>query len=272
MFRKLWSRAVAGRALKPGKAATAKSESTNSANPFRAGSYVLQPNIGAVGYGLLAVPVTTFALGCWQVQRRQWKLDLIEKMEQLTQADPIALPADLRELNDLEYRRVRVRGQFIHEDELYIGPRTDVHKEKSGFLVVTPFKLEDSDMTILVNRGWVARNKINPATRPEGQASGPVELVGIVRKTEKRPPLGAKDSRVGPLFSYRDIGEMAYAVGAAPVFLDAIRESSVKGGPSGGQTRVQLRNEHASYIATWYTLTACTLYLWYVRYGKLLKK
>lgn len=271
MFRRLWSRTLTGRVVRPGK--TAKSESTSSSTgPFNDASYAMKETIGLGGYGLLAVPITTFTLGCWQVKRRKWKLDLIEKMKALTQADPISLPKDLRQLEELEYHSVRVRGQFIHEDELYIGPRVDVHSTKSGYLVVTPFKLENSDLTILVNRGWVARSQTNPATRLEGQQSGPVELVGIVRKTEKRPPLGYGEGRIGPLFAYRNIEEMAYSVDAAPIFLDAVRECTVKGGPIGGQTQIQLRNEHASYIVTWYTLAACTMYLWYTKYGKLLKR
>lgn len=34
-------------------------------------------------------------------------------------------------------------------------------------------------------------------------------------------------------------------------FVSYILESTVEGGPIGGQTRVTLRNEHLSYIITW---------------------
>jgi cytochrome oxidase assembly protein ShyY1 len=34
-------------------------------------------------------------------------------------------------------------------------------------------------------------------------------------------------------------------------FIVCILGTSVPGGPIGGQTNVQLRNEHLSYIATW---------------------
>lgn len=53
---------------------------------------------------------------------------------------------------------------------------------------------------------------------------------------------------------------MAIQVSADPVFLDAVSESTVPGGPIGGQTRVTLRNEHMSYILTWYVqaLPYCT--------------
>lgn len=56
---------------------------------------------------------------------------------------------------------------------------------------------------------------------------------------------------------------MARITGADPYWLDATSESTIKGGPIGGQTRVTLRNEHMSYIVTWFSLSAITSYLWY---------
>ena len=44
---------------------------------------------------------------------------------------------------------------------------------------------------------------------------------------------------------------MADVAGTEPVFLDAKAETTVPGGPVGGQTRVSLRNEHLSYVMTW---------------------
>jgi len=35
--------------------------------------------------------VSTFALGCWQVSRRKWKINLIETLKSRTQAEPISL-------------------------------------------------------------------------------------------------------------------------------------------------------------------------------------
>lgn len=61
----------------------------------------------------------------------------------------------MEQLNNIEYEAVRVRGQFVHDKELYLGPRTLMETEetrrkgglltvapKSGYLVITPFKLE----------------------------------------------------------------------------------------------------------------------------------
>lgn len=50
---------------------------------------------------------------------------------------------------------------------------------------------------------------------------------------------------------YRDIEEMAELANTSYLFIDAVKESTVPGGPIGGQTQINLRNEHLQYIITW---------------------
>lgn len=61
---------------------------------------------------------------------------------------------------------------------------------------------------------------------------------------------------------------MAQVTGADSIFLDATDECDVPGGPIGGQTRVTLRNEHFSYVVTWYSLSAATGFLWVKQFFK----
>jgi surfeit locus 1 family protein len=112
--------------------------------------------VTAFGWALLAIPVATFGLGCWQVQRKSWKENLIRQLEETTKAPPIDLPDNLEDLKDMEYRPVKVRGHFLHDREMLMGPRAMLNKGESmttggliskqetsiGFLVITPFQLE----------------------------------------------------------------------------------------------------------------------------------
>lgn len=224
---------------------------------------------------LLLIPVTAFGLGTWQVQRRKWKLELIAELESRVRAEPIPLPGDPMELKNLEYRPVTVRGHFEHSKELYMMPRTMVDPARearqagrlassaeSGAYVVTPFHCTDLGITILVNRGFVPRKKVNPETRQKGQVEGQVDLVGIVRLTETRKPFVPENNPERNHWHYRDLDAMAKITGAEPIFIDADFGSTIPGGPIGGQTRVTLRNEHLQYILTWYGLCAATSYLW----------
>lgn len=233
--------------------------------------------IGFMGWFLLFVPIATFCLGTWQVKRRKWKLELMEALHSKTTAEPIDLPDDLQELNSLEYCPVRVRGEFDHSREILLGPRSlllhgDAASQggliapgggQSGALVVTPFKLADRNFEILVQRGWVPTSHKDASTRVAGQVEGEVELVGIVRLSEKRAPFVPQNKPGNRYWYYRDVEGMGRELDTAPVFLDAVANSTVPKGPIGGQTRVTLRNEHMSYIFTWYSLSGATAYMWY---------
>lgn len=233
---------------------------------------------GESGYPLLVVPVAAFCLGTWQVKRRWWKLDLIESLERKTQSVPVPLPLNLEELSELEYRPVTLCGEFDHSREMYLGPRSNVLKEGGGLVsagnmtgvnIITPFKLSDREETILVNRGWVPTTQVDARTRQAGQIKGPVKISGIVRLQERRPPFMPKSDQTSQdIWLYRDVDAMAQKAGTAPVFIDLDLKSSVEGGPMGGQTRVTLRNEHMSYIITWYSLALITFVMWFRRYRR----
>lgn len=117
-----------------------------------------------------------------------------------------------------------------------------------------------------MNRGWVPASQKKASTRMEGQTPGTVVLEGVVRLGEARPQF-TPDHRDNMYF-YRDLLKMAKVTGAEPIFIDACYNSTVKSGPIGGQTRVSLRNEHMSYIFTWFSLSAFTGWLWYVKIFK----
>ncbi|KAG5453160.1 Surfeit locus protein 1 [Clonorchis sinensis] len=256
-------------------------------------------------YALLVLPVTCYGLGYWQVQRRRWKLDLLDQLDRTIAATPVPLPSTAEASTDLpEYSPVTVRGCFDHSRELLIGPRpliTDfikpggygsewclpqTHRPKSlaheasseppppfGYFIVTPFFLEGRPGTsILVNRGWVPEYNRDPVSRKQGQIKGIVELSGFIRYPEKpsifaiKPPLLQCENTEHQVphiqFSCRHIDKMARTFGTLPLLIDANYESTVADGPIGGQTRVQLRNEHASYILTWVSLGVVGTALW----------
>ncbi|XP_055909550.1 SURF1-like protein [Eupeodes corollae] len=245
--------------------------------------FVSRPNLGQrddkkispLGYFLILLPVTAFGLGCWQVKRKIWKENLIKELKEKTLTAAVNIPENLEDLNQMEYRLIRVRGEFQHDKELLLGPRSFIRPDgaetgggllssrdgSNGYLVVTPFKLAGRDETILINRGWVSRKCVKAETRKDGQVPGEVELCGVVRLGEVRPQF--TPDHKGDIYLYRDLPRMCAQTGASPYILDADYASTIANGPIGGQTRVTLRNEHLSYIVTWFSLSGATAWLWY---------
>ena len=221
------------------------------------------------GYPLLIIPLTCTGLGIWQIRRKDWKSKLIADLEDKMARPPIPLPDNLNDLvkPENEYVRVLVKGKFDHSRELFIGPRQDHNAEKKdmGVYVVTPLKLSGRQETILVNRGHVPWRMQPHQLRQGGQVEEEVEFVGVVRVTEKKA-LGVGLMEEKSCYPNRDVEELASMAQTTPVFVDADINSTVPGGPIGGQTRVQIRDEHLSYIMTWFSLAAITYYIWWRTY------
>ena len=55
-------------------------------------SSAINPTLVALGL----IPVLTFALGTWQVQRLKWKVDLIDQLSEKLQREPIPLPSKVK--------------------------------------------------------------------------------------------------------------------------------------------------------------------------------
>lgn len=236
-------------------------------------------------YTMLAIPVITFGLGCWQTYRLRWKLDLIEKLKQRVNEPAVDFPLDdLSKLGSMEYRRVRVTGEFLHDREFVIAPRGRFdpgYVEKSsgsllssdnlsshGAHVITPFRLSNSDLVIMINRGWVPASHMSPASRQSSQIKGVVTFDAVVRKSESRPQFMGENVPERGTWFYKDFDQMARQYNTAPIYLEAVYESTVPGGPIGGQSNINVRNEHLSYLLTWFSLSAVTLAMWFVRFRK----
>lgn len=210
------------------------------------------------------------------MKRKFWKEDLIRELGNRKKMPAEPIPDDLELMNNMEYQTVWCRGQFLHDREVLMGPRGLIkpdykdaagggvftQQNSSGYLVITPFKLEGRDDIILVNRGWVPRKYLKEENRVQGQVEGIVQIQGVVRTNENRPSF-TPEHKKREIFLYRDLFKMSKITGASPYFIDANYESSVPGGPVGGQTKVNVRNEHLSYVVTWYSLSAFTAFLWY---------
>jgi surfeit locus 1 family protein len=197
------------------------------------------------------------ALGTWQVERRSWKLDLIERVDRRVAAEPVAPPgpADWPAVNanDDEYRHVRVAGTFLNDRETQVFASTALG---GGYWVVTPLRA-DEGMVVLVNRGFVPTEKRDPATRAASEIDGPVIVTGLLRITEPKGGfLRANDPAAERWYS-RDVAAIAAARGlgdAAPYFIDADATPNPGGLPVGGLTIIAFANSHLVYAITWYGL------------------
>lgn len=217
---------------------------------------------------LALIPFAAFCLGSWQVQRLDWKTKLIAKFEDRLVRPPLPLPPriDPDAVHEFDYRRVYATGTFRHDQEMLIGPR--MHDGQDGFQVVTPLERKDGS-TILVNRGWIKREKQFHKDRdPSSLPTGEVTVSGLLREPWKKNWFTPENKPEEGKFFFPDVHQMANVAGCEPVWIEETMAPSLlesydreaKGRPLGRAAEVNLRNNHAQYIFTWYVQS---LVLWY---------
>ena len=152
---------------------------------------------------------------------------------------------------------MKIAGSFVHDKEFHLAARS--LKNKVGLQLVTPFKTDDGRI-LLFNRGWIPSEKKEPAKRAEGQGTGRVELTGIVRRNQERRQFAPENVPDKNVWFHVDVPLMRRLAGAPPdlkldaFFLDADAAPNPGGVPIGGQTRLDIPNDHLKYAITWFLM------------------
>lgn len=169
---------------------------------------------------LALIPIISFALGSWQIQRLEWKTNLIAKYEDRLVRDPLPLPprVDPSVVSDFDYRRVYATGQLRHDQEMLIGPR--MREGQDGFIVITPLERGEDKSTVLVNRGWISKKMMNQKNRVEGLPKGEVTIEGLIREPWKRNMFTPENKPEEGRFYFPDVEQMAELTGSQPVWIE----------------------------------------------------
>jgi len=115
---------------------------------------------------------------------------------------------------------------------------------------------------MLVYRGVVPKEKIDPATRRAGQVDGETHVIGVWRVPDPPGWFTPAPDAAHRIWYAHDLAAIAKADSvrlAAPVVIEADATPNRGGWPKGGQTRVTFRNEHLQYAITWFGLAVVLL-------------
>ena len=95
--------------------------------------------------------LTLLSLGFWQIYRLNWKLELIEQIENSLKNDPV----ELSNIEKKNYLRIKTSGDIDFDKQIYLYNLNDAGRP--GFEVINPIKIGDENY--LVNRGWIPFEK-----------------------------------------------------------------------------------------------------------------
>jgi surfeit locus 1 family protein len=91
-------------------------------------------------------------LGFWQLNRAEEKEGFLALLADNT-ITPITERQQIKQLP--RYANVKLNGHYLQSPQLLLDNQVD--QQVLGYHVFTPFVLDDLNMTIMVNRGWVAK-------------------------------------------------------------------------------------------------------------------
>ena len=210
--------------------------------------------------------VMLLSFGTWQVKRLYWKEALIERYLEQSQSNPVVNPSDLKINNINEFKSIELKGNFLHENEIYITGKT--YEGNAGFHVVTPFKLTNEKI-ILVNRGWVSEGYKDPQKRKFSLFPDQLTIKGIIRYPQKKgyfvPENDGKNGfwftiKPAEIFKFLNINDNDVI---PDYYIDALRVGEKMTLPIGVSGKPKLRNQHLSYAITWYGLALSLLIVYF---------
>lgn len=123
-------------------------------------------------------------LGNWQLSRADEKNAQQAQLDMLSQQPITSLPNIRVKLEDFQYREVEIRGEYLPSHTIYLDNKT--YKGVAGYHVLTPIKLANSSLHVLVNRGWVAGGLDRSVLPDVPLVQGEVMVTGIVVSPEQR--------------------------------------------------------------------------------------
>jgi surfeit locus 1 family protein len=202
------------------------------------------------------------ALGTWQLQRLQWKEDLLARIERLQAAPARPAGAVLDEVArgaDADFTRVSATCTGLATApylELYA-----VREGQAGVRLVSACRVASARFgSVLVDRGFVPDTV---SARPPVDAAGtqPLAVTGVLRRPE--PGNLFSPANTPGRWYVRDIAAMAAALGAPqPAPLTLMAETSTNPGWRAlvpAPVPAKIANRHLEYAVTWYGLAAVLL-------------
>ena len=212
----------------------------------------------------LAAMAVLVRLGIWQLDRLEQRQAFNARVLAQIEAEPLDLSAGNipANLTSMEYRQVSVEGEYDHEYQVAL--RNQVWQGRSGAHLLTPMKIQGSDNLVLVDRGWIPLEDIEPDRWDQYLEPGVVSVSGVIRASQQSPDFG---NRVDPTpmpgqslsaWHLADLGRMAEQMpyDLLPVYIQQAADVtlSVESMPYRSQPDMELsEGPHLGYAMQWFT-------------------
>ena len=215
------------------------------------------PTLAAVAFIALTV-----ALGRWQVGRGEEKAARQSMFDSRLKEAPVRLTGSVPNADPLLYRRVAARGEWIAGRQIYVD--NQIRGGRAGFNVVTPLRLEGSPASVLVNRGWIARDARYPEPPPVSVPPGLVEVHGLATRPPARFLELSPQVISGSVWQNLSIERYRERSGLEVLPVVVLADPPAEGLAVVRETPDAGIAKHREYALTWFSLALTALVLWIV--------
>jgi len=205
------------------------------------------------------------SLGFWQLDRADQKRALLAEYRAGTGTAVLRLDANVRSVEGLQYQSASVTGSYDGTHQFLLDNRT--RNGIAGYEVLTPLRLANATVGVLVNRGWIPLGGSREQLPLLPVGGDERTVIGRIRDvSQKGFSLGEEEVRVG--WPYRilrvDIKRLAGELGYPLLPLELLLDP----GQSDGYTRdwhplTFGPERNVGYAVQWFSL-ATTLMVIYL--------
>jgi surfeit locus 1 family protein len=202
-------------------------------------------------------------LGIWQLDRLAQRRVFNTRVTSQIDLPPLLLEKDAPnlDLTNMEYRSVEVNG--VYDFSQQVALRNQVWDNQLGVSLITPLKIENSDKSILVERGWIPVEDFNHGNLAPYDQEGKVNVKGVIRRSQNLPDFGSMtDPTLAPgethlnLWNFADVERIAeqlpYPI--LPVYIQESPDPSWTDMPYRTAPQLDLsEGPHMSYAIQWFS-------------------
>ena len=196
------------------------------------------------------------SLGTWQIYRLQWKVDLINEINNGLNSEPVFYS----NTNIKNYQKVKFSGIFDFEKQIYLYSLNN--KGKPGYDIITPLKINSNEI-LLINRGWIQKDRKGNRNINKVESNS---YEGILKKITKPNPFKPDndiENNIWYSLKLTDLEDFTgYKLSNFVLFLQNNQNNLVEN----KIVSPDLPNNHLKYALTWYSVAlSILLYFLYFR-------
>jgi len=224
--------------------------------------YRFEPKLWAIIVTTVFV-IVFIELGKWQLSRADEKNARHEQLEQYANQPAVTLPGTLVKLKDFEYREVEIRGEYLPEHTIYLDNKT--YQGRAGYHIITPLKVSNSTLHVVINRGWIATGLDRSILPQVPEIKGDVRVTGTVVSPELRTLELSDKVTMGEVWDNFNLQRYQEVTGLEMQPLMVLQKDKVEDGlirdwdrPDSGAAK------NLGYAVQWFSLAATAIIIFLV--------